>query len=121
MTVCLVRSLYQAGENRKGGKSCGKLQVLLQFCEQPVQEPVPVAPVNPQDHSSAVMSCARAEPKGQPSADTTGQLIHQESANQFHCELGEEIEHGLGTMALTGQFEKAGKAGPCPNSRYSLP
>jgi hypothetical protein len=32
-------------------------------------------------------------PSRHPSSDMAGQLIDEKSANQFRCELGEEIQH----------------------------
>ena len=76
-------------ENSQGGKDCGKLQIVLRLCVQPVEQSLPVAPVHVKKHAARV---TRATPR-QPFADTIGQLINQESASEFGGELDEEIEH----------------------------
>lgn len=50
-------------------------------------------------------------------ADTTGKLIDKKSANEFNQELEHDIEDHRMTMALIGQFEKAGKAS-CRSRRF---
>jgi hypothetical protein len=80
-----------------------------------VQEPFPVAPADAGNHTPVVTSPWRKEQPVDPPPDTAGQLIHQESADQFQGELDQGVvEHGSGMMSLAGQVEKAGKAGRRP-------
>jgi hypothetical protein len=73
-----------------------------------VQESISIAPVNLQNGVPGTFGIP-CKPTRHLLADTAGQHIYQERANEFEYELEEEIEHA-GIMALTGQIAKTGKA-----------
>ena len=70
------------------------------LCEQPVQKPIAIAPVDSPDQSLRAPNSADTPKLAHLPAKTAGELIHQESANQLHHELQEHGQHGL-IMALS--------------------
>ena len=73
-----------------------------------MQESISIAPVNLQKGVPGPFGIP-SKPTRQMLADTAGQHIYQESANELAYELEEEIEHAE-IMALIGQVAKTGKA-----------
>jgi len=70
------------------------------LCEQPVQKPVAIAPVDSADQGLRAPDSADTPKLAHLHAKTAGELVHQERANQLHHELQEYGQHSL-IMALT--------------------
>ena len=58
-----------------------------------MHEPVLIATMDDPERRAAVPNAAHPGPSRQPSADVTGQLINQKSAEEFQDELEKQIKH----------------------------
>ncbi len=66
--------------------------------------------MNTEDHPAVIGGLVEEEQAPDSSPDMTGDLIHDEGAQQFQDKLDEWIvEHIRWIMALSCPFEKAGK------------
>lgn len=73
-----------------------------------------VAAMQCQKHPVVTVSIGPDKP-GEARPDSTGERIHEKRTNQLRYELEEGIfEHRPVTMALSGDFAKAGKASSHP-------
>lgn len=108
-------ALYQFGQNRKGGKICGKLGLRRVLCVQSVHETVAIAAMDKQRNIDALCG-AVAEPQLKIHADARRKRINQKRSKDFQNELNQGAEHGL-TVALFVAFGKEGKHWPWMSER----
>jgi hypothetical protein len=97
-------------ENVQGGKNCGKLQIPTQFCAQPVEQPVAVSKMDMANYRVRAAEPADTPKLAHLAADSPGEFINCQRANQLDDELKQKIQHHR-IMALIAGIEKTGKPG----------